>query len=701
MNATLITHLNAPRALAGSLRLLWREGAANLRDVTNYPPRSPTAPAVWIGLCAFSSCAGWGLSALHQLNALGYAVSFLLGLAAVWLLRRRLFPGGFGGWNPRKQRRRFRRTFPLAFLILAFLAILGGAIHAPSNYDALAYRVPRVLHWLAEGQWHWIYTGFQRVNTRACGIEWLSAPLIVLSKTDRLLFLINAWSFLLLPGLVFSLFRRVGVRPRVAWHWMWLLPTGYCYLLQAGSISNDMFSAVYALAAIDFALRARKSGRVSEVCLSVLAVALLTGAKTSNLPLLLPWAVAFVPTWRLWLIRPLAWVAIIPLALGASFLPMAVLNAVHGGDWSGAAMEHVQMGLGPVWLHLLANGITWPLDNLAPPVFPFASAWNRAADAITPASLAALFRKYLLEPGAVNWHLSETQVEESAGLGFGVTILLGLSLLAVLLGRRGRERPPAAQPCDLVAKLVCLAPWFSLLFVMTKLYSMGSVRYLASYYPLVSMGLLLGPAQEEVVRRNWWRSWAVFSCGLAVVLLVISPARPLWPEGWFFRHYGPRLQSSPLAMRAMDAYETKAKRAGVFAPMIAALPPDASVLGYSADDFPETSLWKPFGSRRILHVKLSDSTEAVRQRGIRYVLVTMGFANESWPEWRQRMDARELRTMTLKMWGSLPPFVWHLVELNPPGGQTEPGGGETPVLSFPGNAGMVVACERHSTIGPE
>jgi hypothetical protein len=69
---------------------------------------------------------------------------------------------------------------------------------------------------------------------------------------------------------------------------MWLLPTGYCYLLQAGSISNDMFGTVYALAAVDFALRARKSGRVSEVCLSVLSAALLTGARASNLPLLLP-----------------------------------------------------------------------------------------------------------------------------------------------------------------------------------------------------------------------------------------------------------------------------------------------------------------------------------------------------------------------------------------------------------------------------
>ena len=258
----------------------------------------PAMVAAWVVFSAFCSCAGWVLSALHQLNVGGYAVALLLGVAVVWMLRERVLPENVWGWNLRKQRRRFRRTFPLGFLIVASLAILGGAIHPRSNYDALAYRIPRVLHWLAEGRWHWIYTDFQRVNTRARGIEWLSAPLIAFTRTDRLLFLINAASFLLLPGLVFSLLRRVGVKPRVAWHWMWLLPTGYCYLLQAGSISNDMFGTVYALAAVDFALRARKSGRVSEVCLSVLSAALLTGARASNLPLLLPWMVALAPTWR-------------------------------------------------------------------------------------------------------------------------------------------------------------------------------------------------------------------------------------------------------------------------------------------------------------------------------------------------------------------------------------------------------------------
>ena len=628
--------------------------------------KAPALLAAWVVFSSLCSCAGWVLSALHELDAAGYAATFLLGLAAGWLLRGRLFPGSFGGWSLRKQRRRFARAFPLAFLVLALLAILGGAIHAPNNYDALAYRIPRVLHWLAEGQWHWIHTDFQRVNTRACGIEWLSAPLIAFTKTERWLFLINAVSFLFLPGLVFSVFTRVGVRPRVAWHWMWLLPTGYCYLLQAGSISNDMFSTVYALAAVDFALRARESRRVSDVCLSVLSAALLTGAKTSNLPLLLPWAVAFVPAWRVWLARPVAMGAVIVAATGASFLPMAVCNAVHGGDWTGATIEQVPMASGPLWLRLLSNGIMWPLNNVVPPVFPLAPAWSRAADALTPASLGALLEKHF-EPAVAHWRLPEMQVEEWAGLGFGVTILLGLSLLAAVIGHRKQDGPQAAASGSLAKRLLCLSPWVSLFYVMTKLNLSSGARYLAPYYPLLSLGLLLSPFQEVVIRRRWWRSWALFSCGLAGLLLVLSPARPLWPAEWFIQRHSSRLQSSRLGSLAIAAYAAKGNRGEVFAPVISMLPADASVVGFSADDFPETSLWKPFGARRILHLKTSDTPEEIRQRGIKYALVVEDKLTESWGQWLQRMDARELHTVSLKMWGSHPPFVWHLVEFNPHG----------------------------------
>src|SRR6266567_9320404 len=128
--------------------------------------RAPFLVVPWILLAAFLQCAGWGLSLIHQLNALGYAVAIGVATGLSWW-NRSLFDAGrirFG---------RFRRVFPCCFLALAVLATLGGVLHPPANYDGLTYRIPRVLHWLAEGGWHWIHSSFHRLNVRSAGWEWL------------------------------------------------------------------------------------------------------------------------------------------------------------------------------------------------------------------------------------------------------------------------------------------------------------------------------------------------------------------------------------------------------------------------------------------------------------------------------------------------------------------------------------------------
>jgi len=159
---------------------------------------TPARLRLWLLFCAFWGCAGWILSAIHLLNPVGYALAVMAGavllvvyykVAILRHVRPRL-------GNPI---RRFRRLVPLTFLVLAALAFAGGVIHPPTNYDALAYRIPRVLHWLAAERWHWIHTEFHRLNTRGCGIEWLSAPMLALLRTDRLLFLINIISLCVFP----------------------------------------------------------------------------------------------------------------------------------------------------------------------------------------------------------------------------------------------------------------------------------------------------------------------------------------------------------------------------------------------------------------------------------------------------------------------------------------------------------------------
>ena len=443
----------------------------------------PATVNLWIWICAYLNCIGWLLSALGELNAMGYALAFLAGVAALWFWRKR----AFGSFPPQvrwiKLRRRFKRPFPLAFLILAAMALLGGTLYPPSNYDALAYRLPRVLHWLAENHWHWIHTIFQRVNTRGCGIEWVSAPVIALLKTDRPLFLINIISFLLLPGLIFSVFTRLGVRRRVAWHWMWLVPTGYGFLLQAGSVGNDLFPAPFALAAVDFALRARTTKAARDFFASILAAALMTGAKSSGLPLLLPWALAILPSARLALRWPVRTGAVGVIALAVSILPISLLNAHYCGDWTGMAADRPGMVKAPFFKTGVNLGQI-VVQNFVPPVFPLANQWNRLMDEKLPSGVLVRMDQ-TMEAALCRFHVEQMQVEENAGLGFGVSILLLVSVAAALI-----LRPKAIAGGSRWLACVRWSPFISLLAVMAESNLYPIARVLTPFYALLLAPLL-------------------------------------------------------------------------------------------------------------------------------------------------------------------------------------------------------------------
>src|SRR5471030_996175 len=105
--------------------------------------RTPIAVLIWIWFCAYLNCAGWLLSAIHQLNSSGYAIALAIWIATIFIFRKSRFQ--LSTFNFQQINRRFRKPFPLAFLILSAMTFLGGAIYAPNNYDALAYRLPRIL----------------------------------------------------------------------------------------------------------------------------------------------------------------------------------------------------------------------------------------------------------------------------------------------------------------------------------------------------------------------------------------------------------------------------------------------------------------------------------------------------------------------------------------------------------------------------
>ena len=659
---------------------------------------------LWLWISAFASLAGWGLSAAGQLNRGGYAVAFAAFVVFVLIFRKGL--GSVVG-TPRcgvrtAQRavptlkiffRQFRRPLPLCFAALAVLIFIGGAIHAPGNYTGLAYRTGRVLQWLSHGHWFWIDTADYRMNDRACGIEWLSAPILLFTNSTRGLFLINFLPFLLLPGLVFSVFTRLGVRARVAWHWMWLLPTGYNFILQAGGIANDTFPTVYALAAVDFALRANQSGKrkaesgnifsgpFSNFSHSILAAALLTGAKASNLPLLLPWAVVIVTSgmWRV--TRYANFVSLVTrhmplaaLAAAVSFLPTAILNAHYLGDWSGLSIERTGMAMKNPLVGVWGNALLLLLDNFTPPLFPLAGWWNAHALAALPHFISAPMIANF-EPGFL-W-LGELPTEDWAGIGFGLSVLLAASVCATFMVRRAPHPVPlpigwgegGRRPGEGITikfrRLILLAPWIALLAFCMKSGMVTPNRLIAPYYPLLLPLLLAGAAQSQIVRRRWWRALAGGTLVLAFVVLILTPDRPLWPAQTILSGLAARHPDQHLIFRALDVYTVYAKRSDPLAGVRDLLPKGVQTVGFiGAEDDCDISLWLPLGSRRVEHFRLSDPPERFRQAQVVYAVVgglNLKLRGTTLDAWLQKTGAEVVASTNATQKVSEGPQQWFIV----------------------------------------
>jgi hypothetical protein len=619
---------------------------------------------LWIWISAFASFAGWTLSALGQLNCFGYAVGFAIFAAFIFTFRKGL---GFGSdkkvSQTRKVLRRFRRPLPFCFVALAVLILLGGSIYPPDNYTGLTYRVGRVLQWLAHGQWFWIHTADFRMNDRACGMEWLSAPFLLFTNSTRLLFLLNFLPFLLLPGLIFSIFSQLGVRACVAWQWMWLLPTGYNFILQAGGIANDTFPTVYALAAVDFSLRARKSRSLPDLWHSILAAALLTGAKASNLPLLLPWAVAILPAMPLLRRRFAMTTLVILLAAAVSFLPTAILNVHYLGDWSGLSIERTGMNMKNPFVGIWGNSLLLLLDNFAPPLFPFAGSWNQHALSVLPHFISTPMLANF-EPGFL-W-LGELPTEDWAGIGFGLSVLVVVAVIANFFVRKARlpsgfRRPPSA--------FVLFAPWIALLAYCMKSGMVTPDRLIAPYYPLLLPLLLIIPGQSQIVRRGWWNVLVGAVLFLAFVVLMLAPDRPLWPAKTILSGLHASHPDQRSISRALDVYSVYSKRSDPLADVRALLPPGIQTVGFiGAEDDCDISLWLPLGSRRVEHFLLTDPPERFRQENVEYIVVgglNLQLRGTTLDAWLKKSGAELVATTNATLKVSEGPQPWFVVRFKP------------------------------------
>ena len=571
--------------------------------------RSLVLTKIWVLVSAWCTFSGWVLSALGHLDLAGYSASFFLGYVIFFLSVRgkNLVDQCRPDHSFKKLQKRFRRALPFVFLLTAILAFVGGALYTPNNYDALTYRFPRILHWLAEGRWHWIDAPNNRMNYSGTGFEWLMVPLFVFSGGDRLFFLINVASQLLLPGLVFSCFTTLGVSRQAAWQWMWLLPLGYCFALQSGSIGNDTFAAVYLLAAVVFARRAAQRNSIQDLWIACLAAALTTGAKASNLPLLLPISIAAFPAFSLLKNRVAGSLLVAVVAVSISFLPVGALNQMHSGDWTGDPLNNGKMKLPNPATGLIGNGLQIVAGNMQPSICPVAQAWNKMSERVLAMpAMRGVVRDY----PRLGFQWGELAIEEGAGIGAGLGLLFVFSLIyAACKWKRGAMDFSAKSGTWIVVGGVA-----ALLVYMAKIGSESAPRLVAAYYPLLLAIPLLNPSVGVLVRKRWWKIAVLLVALSAVPAVILTPSRPLWPARTALKNLASLHPENRMISRAADVYDVYADRADLFAPLKTHLPADAAIIGFvSGHDNPEVSLWRPFGSRRVVEISAPQQIGVGRQ----------------------------------------------------------------------------------------
>jgi hypothetical protein len=555
----------------------------------------------WIILSAWCAASGWILSLSHALNQIGYTIALIILLSGLFFLGSKIeIQGPTLTRALRKAIHRFRKPLPAIYLLTLILALAGGLLYPPTNYDYLTYRLGRVLHWWAQGQWHWIETNDDRMNISAPGFEWLMMPLFVFTKSDRFFFLINFVSYLLLPGLIFSSLRGLGIRRAVASRWMWLFAGAYCYVTQASSTGNDLFSVVYFLAALAFAQRARQLNSPLLLCASLFAAALLTGAKASNIPLILPIAISWWPLRRLFLDAVSLTAPAACVALLVSFLPMAIINQVNVGQWAGDAQDRSQLQIFNPIAGIVGNALQLGVNTIVPPIFPFVAQWNAWVQILENLPfwrwLIANFPHCSITTG-------EIAIEEGAGIGFGIGVLWLILVACRLSGLRSykmfepKDRLMGHRNLVLVGGLVASAAFFA------KMGSEAGPRLLAPYYPVFLMLVLRWAGPFHPKNNRAWEVTCYLVAIIPIFLLILNPARPLLP----MQQVADRLPRSgafaPYLARATDVYRLYANRADVLAPIRKLLPPTVSEVGLIAnEDDPEIALWRPFGERHVVDI---------------------------------------------------------------------------------------------------
>ncbi len=619
---------------------------------------------LWLLWGAWCQICGWGLSALHCLSGWGYLATLpaLFAAGSLWLKATAATGTAPEFSRLAKFRRRFSGPLPLIYLGIVALSLVSALLYTPWSFDAASYRLPRILYWWQAHHWYWIGTLDKRLDYSSCGFEWQMLPLLIFTRSDHLIFLLNWLPFLLMPGLVFTAFRTLGIGGPSARRWMWLLPSGFCYALQCSGLQNDGYTVDDTLAFIIFAALAFRLRQMTFLTLALLAVAMLTGAKLSNLPMLLPLGLLLLPA--LHAVKCFNWkmAVVLFITVGCSFIPLAFLCWKHTGDWTGDPADAYQVRPRSSAGALVANTIVFANDFAQPPIFPLAKKLNPRLKPLNQTPVMQWL--HWAQPDFSGIVFGNAAYEGQAGLGCG----LGWYLFFLLVGLWFVRPPPVAQTSELPWewRLAPWAAWFSLMVMLSQIAFTHVTRYGAPFYPLLAVSLLSLPRIAALERRKIADVFAGISMLAVVPVILLTAARPLIPVERLAQYF-----HRPALQTIAAQYHYWAIMRDDLAPMREHLPPNVTRLGYAAGyrDTPY-GLWKPFGTRVIVELGLPLGSCMPPPADLQYAVVTAKGLHEryqmSLAEWlsinRGKVVFEMKRGSSLVASGPVEYDSWYLVQ---------------------------------------
>ena len=424
-------------------------------------------------------------------------------------------------------------------------------------------------------------------------------PILLTFPWDHLVFLPNWISLLFFPQLVFQVWRDWGVPSRIAWYWMWLLPAGFCYSLQACNSSNDILATFFALAAFALLRRGRKVPPVDLLC-SLLSIALATGVKLTMLPLAVPWAILAFSQVRIFLRWPkltlvgAAWSALI------SFVPNVVANIVHVGDPSGLSLEPSVLRHAPYLDRFVGNLFIIFLNNVTFPTLAYLTRFGALLKAFGVGQIVD--REFETDTLYLYPYYS---VEQE---GLGIMVLLAGGMIFLFAFTRGYAARSWRRLTETRTRLLMhVAMWALFFFFMFVSTSAQPARLVSGYYPFVLTTFFVGSGFVVGRRRFLTKAFAVLALVGVIFCALFATDYPLIALGSDFSGQS----------RFEIAQEIYLNRV---------VPPSEKAIGLMRywNEW-ESWAWKPYGSRQVYELPESPAPADLARDQIHYVIITQHF----------------------------------------------------------------------------